>query len=342
MSTSKFHTIVQIPEFSDKIDYRKASMLMGSCFTENIGAKMEELKYNVDINPFGILYNPVSVANGLQILLEERKFENRDLTIADGLHHSFYHHGRFSDPDEKTVLKKINERIRNSSEFLKQADFLFLTFGTAWVYRYKKTGEVVSNCHKIKAESFERERLSIHQITNIYKDLLARLKKQNPKLKVVFTVSPVRHWKDGAVENQRSKATLLLTIDQIIRESGTGTCSYFPSYEIVMDELRDYRFYAEDMIHIADAAVNHIWEKFEKVLIETESRDLSKKVKSIMNAMNHRPFNKITREHLKFIEKIIQETRHLKTQYPYLKLENELEFFLAEKSQIEKEFSKQK
>ena len=229
MNASRFHTVVNIPDFTNQTDYKKAMMFVGSCFTENIGNKMAELKYNVDINPFGILYNPVSVANGLQILLQKKEFTDSDLIKADGLNHSFYHHGRFSAVNKKETLKRINERIYASSEFLKKTEFLFITFGTAWVYRYKKTGNIVSNCHKIPSAEFKRERLQIEEIVNIYRILISELKKQNPDLKVVFTVSPVRHWKDGAVENQRSKAVLILAIDELIRECGENFCSYFPA-----------------------------------------------------------------------------------------------------------------
>jgi hypothetical protein len=151
---------------------------------------------------------------------------------------------------------------------LKNADFLFITFGTAWVYRYKKTGKVVSNCHKIPASEFDRYRLTVDEIVVEYKNLLVEIRKVNPIAMVIFTVSPIRHWKDGAVENQRSKATLLLAIDKILNEFSHKNCGYFPAYEIVMDELRDYRFYSDDMIHVSDVAINHIWEIFEENLIE--------------------------------------------------------------------------
>ena len=174
---SKFHTVVDIPEFSFKTGYSKKNMFIGSCFTENIGNKMAGLKYNVDINPFGILYNPFSVANGLQILLQNKKFKKEDLIQADGLFHSFYHHGRFSSVSQNESLEKINTRIKVSADYLKSTDFLFITFGTSWVYRYKKTGRIVSNCHKIPAKEFERERLSVKDIVAKYTTLINRVKK---------------------------------------------------------------------------------------------------------------------------------------------------------------------
>ncbi len=336
MRNSKFHTEVNIPEFREKTGYTKANMFIGSCFTENIGNRMNGLKYEVDINPFGILYNPVSVANALQILIQEKEFTNNELVYADGLYHSFYHHGRFSSINEKETLNKINVRIKHSGKFLRSSDYLFLTFGTSWVYRFKKNGKIVSNCHKIPASEFERERLSIAEIVDLYFQLLTDLKRINEKVRIVFTVSPVRHWKDGAVENQRSKAVLLLAIDELIHKFENGFCNYFPAYEIMMDELRDYRFYAQDMIHISDTAVNLIWEKFEVALIDKESHQISENVLDITKAFEHRPFNKNTKEHLKFVSKILDKTEKLEQNYKFLKLDGEKKYFLKEKLEIEK------
>jgi hypothetical protein len=339
MIISKFHTVVDIPEFSFKTGYSKANMFVGSCFTENIGNKMAGLKYNVDINPFGILYNPFSVANGLEILLQNKEFKKEDLVQADGLFHSFFHHGRFSSVSHHESLEKINTRIKVSSDYLKSTDFLFITFGTSWVYKFKKTDSFVSNCHKIPAKEFERERLSVNDIVTKYKPLLTGLKKQNPKIKIVFTVSPVRHWKDGAVENQRSKAVLLLAIDEFMQEFGEDFCNYFPAYEIVMDELRDYRYYAEDMIHISQVAVDYIWQRFEESLIEKESRDISKKAENISKAFNHKPFNKNTVEHLKFLKKMLDETKLFERKAGHINLDIEKKYFATEIDKIQKEIS---
>ncbi|HYQ57646.1 MAG TPA: GSCFA domain-containing protein [Draconibacterium sp.] len=327
MAETKFQTIVDVPQFSWKTGYKKLNLLMGSCFTEHIGSKLDELKYPVDINPFGILYNPLSVANGIQILLKERLFTAEDLVQHNGLWHSFSHHGRFSYSNQQKILDEINTRIHHSSAFLKQADFLFVTFGTAWIYRYKSTDKLVSNCHKIPASEFVRERLSVQQIVEVYHQLLTEIFRLNPAIKVVFTVSPIRHWKDGAVENQRSKAALILAIDELIRKFGTEQCGYFPSYEIVMDELRDYRFYAEDMLHVSDVAINHIWERFQEALIDAGSTELSKEVLKIRNAIKHRPINKNSMEYYKFLQNFLQKTEDLEKRHPYLNLMLEKEFF---------------
>lgn len=335
MDNSKFHTIVDIPVFSSQSGFAKKNMFLGSCFTENIGNRMSALKYKADINPFGILYNPVSVANGLRILLEEKLFNSYDLIEADGLWHSFFHHGRFSSPNKEETIDSINIRIKSSAEFLKTADFLFITFGTAWVYKYKKTGQTVSNCHKIPASEFERVRLSVDEIILEYKELLAEIKKINPSVQVIFTVSPIRHWKDGAIENQRSKAILLLAIDSLIRELGQDFCNYFPAYEIVMDELRDYRFYAPDMLHISEVAIDYIWEKFEKSLIDNESRHIAKNVVKIVKAANHKPLHGDTNEYYRFLVKMHEKALHLEHVNEHLDLSPEKKYFMAEREKID-------
>jgi hypothetical protein len=304
-------------------------MLFGSCFSENIGQKLLDLKFDVDMNPFGILYNPESIANSLRILLEKRTFTEEDLFQDQGLWNSFYHHSRFSDVDQEAALDKINNRISSSYEFLKRADFLVITFGTAWVYELKKTGQIVSNCHKIPAAEFKRFRLGVFEITNVYRKLLEQIWKLNPGLKVIFTVSPIRHWKDGAVENQLSKASLLLAIDQLIKGFGNQVCAYFPSYELMMDELRDYRFYAEDMLHISPVAIDYIFERFSKVMISKESIGISQKVLKVRKAFEHRPVNPTTAEFKEFIRQNLLQISQLTSQFPNLNFSQEQTYFEA-------------
>ncbi len=322
---SKFQTEVKIPDFGWKTGYKNFTMLMGSCFTENIGNKMLALKYPVDMNPFGILYNPVSIAHGLRFLLQKKQFTSTHLVKHDGLYHSFYHHGRFSSPDAEKTLSDINQRIETSYQFLQKAGFLFLSLGTAWVYEYKPTGQTVSNCHKIPDTQFKRFRLTPGEIVEEYRQILPEIWKINPDLKVFFTVSPIRHWKDGAIENQRSKSTLLLSIDNIIRGFGEEHCNYFPSYEIMMDELRDYRFYDEDMIHLSSSAIKHIWNIFQDALIEEESQKLAKKVQKLITAVNHKPYNMVTHEHLHFLRESLKKAQQLQENYPYLNLSYEID-----------------
>lgn len=337
MGKLKFQTIVSVPEYLWETGYGRDNLFMGSCFTENVGSKMAALNYSVDINPFGILYNPASVANGLEILLNEKVFTKNDLIQQNDLWHSFSHHGRFSATEEKEALQKINSRITSSSAFLKKADFLFITFGTAWIYRYKATGDVVSNCHKIPAKEFTRERLSVNEIVERYTELFHSLWQINPKVKVILTVSPIRHWKDGAIENQRSKATLLLAVEQLVQLFANDKCAYFPSYEIVMDELRDYRFYAEDMLHLTDVAVNHIWEIFEEKLIDAESRKLAKEVQKITSAIHHKPINRTSGEYHQFLQKTLKMCEDLEARSREINLKLEKDYINVQLKEFELE-----
>lgn len=327
MGGTKFHTEVVVPVFRHKTGYDQKSLFMGSCFTENIGQKMEDLKFPVDINPFGILYNPFSVARGLELLLNPKEFLKADLVEHGGLWHSFLHHGRFSGLIAEEVLSGVNSRLQTSAAFLQEASFLFLTFGTSWVYRLNSTSEIVANCHKIPAREFTRERVSVEQIVSRYLGLLDTLWQKNPELQVVFTVSPIRHWKDGAIENQRSKATLLLAVEALVQRF-PERCSYFPSYEIVMDELRDYRYYAADMLHLSEVAVDHIWSVFENSLIDEPSRNLSLEVQRIVRAVKHRPINQESGEYRIFLNKFLQITTDLEQRHSYLNLKLEKEYFI--------------
>jgi len=336
MHFSKFQTEVDIPEFPWKTGYQKTNVFLGSCFTENVGNRMAALKYDVDINPFGILYNPVSVAHALEFLLQKKHFKKDDLIQHDGLWHSFFHHGRFSSADANQALENINARIATSSQILKNADFLFITFGTAWVYEYSQTRQTVSNCHKIPAKEFKRFRLTVDEISEKYEGIIQKIREVNPEIKIIFTVSPIRHWKDGAVENQRSKSTLLLAVDQILEKMENENCGYFPAYEIVMDELRDYRFYTEDMIHLTDVAIKHIREKFQSCLIDEKSKKTSEEVQKITNAVNHKPFNKFTRENLLFLKQSLTKVQKLQKEKSYLNLVLEKNYFSEQISEIEK------
>jgi len=330
MHYPKFHTIVDIPQYNWQTGYETTNIFMGSCFTENIGNRMATLKFNVDINPFGILYNPVSVATALRHLLKNKQYTEFDLVEHGGLWHSFSHHGRFSANNVGEVLENINGRIETSTKLLQQAGFLFITFGTAWVYKYKSSGETVSNCHKIPASAFSHTRLTVDEIVEDYRKLFSEIRIQNPNLKVIFTVSPIRHWGDGAIENQRSKSVLLLAIDKMVAEFRDTFCAYFPAYEIVMDELRDYRFYAPDMIHISDVAIAYIWQKFEQALIDEKSRQAAKQVVKIVQAINHRPLHNASSEYNRFLMLSYEQILKLENEYQNINLSDEKTHFEAE------------
>jgi hypothetical protein len=220
--------------------------------------------------------------------------------------------------------------------YLRNSDFLFITFGTAWVYRYKNTGHIVSNCHKIPATRFERLRLQENEIVELMSDVLQKLFRLNQNVKIVFTVSPIRHWKDGAIENQRSKATLIIAIDQILKNIGKDKCAYFPAYEIVMDELRDYRFYSGDMIHLTEFTVDHIWNIFKNNLVDKLSCEVAEKVELITNAFNHKPFNKSTQKHVEFLNNSLKKTVELEKKYTYLNFKLEKKYFIDQLNEIKR------
>jgi hypothetical protein len=290
--------------------------MLGSCFVENIGNLLTQNKYNTSVNPFGVIYNPISVGNSLQILIDNKQFTEEDLNFSNELFFSYSHHGSFSHKNADECLKKINAKINTSSVDLAGADLLFVTFGTAWVYELTDSGEIVSNCHKQPESIFNRYRLDVDEIVCFYKKLTLSLSLFNPQLKIVFTVSPIRHWKDGAHGNQLSKSTLLLAVDQLVQLF--DHVSYFPSYEIVMDELRDYRFYHEDMIHMNSTSVKYIWDRFTDTFMEKHTLDYMKKIQKIISAAHHRPFNPNTESHQNFIQSTFLNMEMLEKQLPNL------------------------
>lgn len=287
----KLLTEVSLPEYPFSLNHQSPVLLMGSCFTENIGRLMERSLFPVCINPFGVSYNPLSVKRGLEALMQKEAYLAEDLDQYNELWFSFDHATRFSSPDQARCLQEINRAFLEAKAALKQARALILTWGTSWVYRYNATGEVVCNCHKIPAREFTRSRLSPQEILAAYESLLPILFEFNKDLKIIHTISPVRHWKDGAHGNQLSKAALLLAGDAL-QERFPKQFFYFPSYEIVMDELRDYRYYAEDMLHTSEQTSRYIWEKFQAALIEPRSREIIGEVEPLRKILEHRPLSK--------------------------------------------------
>jgi hypothetical protein len=317
----KLITEVALPEYPFRLDHQKPVLMMGSCFTENIGKILEGNLFPVCINPFGTTYNPLSVKKNLEALMHKEAYGVQDLRQHDGLWFSFDHYTGFSSPDREEALENINSSFRNAKGFLKKAGVLILTWGTSWVYRYKETGQVVCNCHKIPAREFSRTRLSPKEIITAYEELLPQLFEFNNDVKIIHTVSPVRHWKDGAHGNQLSKAALLLAGD-FLQEKFPDRFFYFPSYEIVMDELRDYRFYAEDMLHTNELATSYIWEKFKEVLLSEKSRQVIKDLEPLFKLAGHRPLNKGEEAQNLREQQLRERAGQLKKKYPELNLED--------------------
>ena len=316
-----FRTEVEVEPSKYMINHKTPVMFLGSCFADNIGAMLAEKKFPVCINPFGVIYNPMSVKQSLDILINKNKFQKQDLYKFNNQWISFYHHSRFSSPDLNEALEKINSGIEKGADLLKMTNFLFITFGTAWVYEWKETGKVVSNCHKIPAREFIRRMLKPEEILEVWGEIIEKLKTQLPRLKIIFTVSPVRHWKDGAEGNMVSKSVLLYAI-HLLRKKFPDT-DYFPSYEIMMDDLRDYRFYGEDMLHLNTTAVNYIWKKFDQRFFNDETREVLKKVDEINKAVAHKPFRPGSEDHLAFIEKTLQKIKQVESAFPEMDFSKE-------------------
>ena len=316
-----FRTQVELPSGNVEIKHSDKLLLLGSCFAENMGNWMKQYKFRCDVNPFGILYNPFSIAEALQQLQEKRLYKEDDLFFAHGLWHSFMHHSSFSDQTVEETLRRINGRIAQAD--ITQTDWLVMTWGTAWVYTLKKDGRVVGNCHKLPEKTFQRRLLGVEEVVDRWLPIIQQLRQENPSLKLLFTVSPIRHVRDGMHENQLSKATLLLAIHRLC--DLCKDCYYFPSYEIVMDELRDYRFYAEDMIHPSPVAVSYLWECLCKTYFGEATLQIMKEWDEIKKGLEHRPFDAQSEAYRTFLMKIVLKINRIKEKFPYFELEKELE-----------------
>lgn len=323
----KTRTIIK-PEQSDhKISYETPVFMTGSCFAEEIGSYLTRGKMDILINPFGVLYNPLSVAGSLTKIINKERFSEDDLYKFKERFISFNHDTSFSSGDSGESLKMINNNLTVAAEKLRAARFLFITFGTARVYRFKKSGKVVSNCHKIPEKEFSRELLTIDAIYETWSGLVKELKRFNSKLNIVFTVSPVRHWKDGAHGNQLSKSILFVAIERLI--STIGDLSYFPSYELLMDDLRDYRYYKDDMLHPSAKAVEYIWDYFFDSYLTAESKSIYKEISSVVRATGHRLMGNNPAELKKFSESMLARIDKLCTKYRSVDLKKEREYFMG-------------
>ena len=329
---NSFRTEIFLEKMPFPIDYHKKTVFIGSCFTENIGNKLLENKLPVLVNPFGVLYNPKSVLKALEIIIDKKNISNKDLNFENDKWFSFNHHSSFSSPNKKEVLNKINSEIDKAHNYLKEAQSLFITFGTSWYFKLIRNNELVANCHKLPANLFDRKILKIKKIVRSWNQLIKKLNEFNPNLKIVFTVSPIRHWKDGAINNQLSKSILIVAIHEIIKEY--KNISYFPSYELMMDDLRDYRFYDDDFLHPNSQAINYIWDKFKAAFIEEETVHISKQVEKIVKAVNHRPFHPETNSYHKFLNLNLEKIKQLNLKYPFIDFSKEELHFVNELEKI--------
>jgi hypothetical protein len=323
----ELRTIFSIEPSPFKIRYDDRVMFIGSCFASSIGEHMEEGKMAVMINPAGTVYNPVSVCNTLDTITTGREFKKDDLHFHDGMWLSFFHYTDFSSEDPEKALEKINGKLVEASDFLNKSRFLFITFGTGRIYRWKKTGLIVSNCHKIPSEQFTSELLSVYEIVSLWTKQLDTLNSLFPQLKVVFSISPVRHWKDGAHNNQISKSVLFLAVEELLDHSSHP--QYFPAYELVMDDLRDYRFYNDDMLHPSSAAINYIWNAFTGSYFDNKTMNIWNEVVKITKACSHRFHTNSGFKKKIFAEQMLKQISEIEIKFPSVNLSAEHSYFIT-------------
>jgi hypothetical protein len=319
-------TTFTIDPSKGKINYNTPVMFIGSCFASEIGSKMAGGKMPVFINPTGVVYNPASVGSTIDLIIQNRIFSEGDLYNYNGLNLSFSHYTDFTSEDISKALSKINDATSNATQFLRQARYLIISFGTARIYRFRESGAIVSNCHKLPAALFSKEILTVDEIISDWQNILKRLHSFNSNLRVIFTISPVRHWKDGAHGNQLSKSILFLAVEKLLEDQAVD--GYFPAYELVMDDLRDYRFYAEDMLHPSPTAVNYIWKAFSDCYFDSETVDLWKEIQGISKATKHRFISDSATGRREFINNILEKISALEKRNPYIDLGTEKSYFL--------------
>lgn len=319
-----FQTKVEQPAGLPSVTHAGQILMMGSCFAENVGRLLKDAKFQLDLNPFGILYNPSSLFTALIEILKRKVYKEGDLFFHNGFWHSLMHHGCFSGPTLEETLQSVNIRLLQAHQTLLKLDWVMLTFGTAYVYEQKETGKIVSNCHKLPENNFNRRILSVEEIVEDYTALIAEMTTRNPDLKWLFTVSPIRHIRDGMHANQLSKSTLLLAIDRL-QQLFPEQVFYFPSYEIILDELRDYRFYADDMLHPSPLAIRYLWERFSETFFSAETKQVIMAVQDIRRDLAHKPFHPESEAYQRFLGQIVLKIERLIGKYPYLDFQKETE-----------------
>lgn len=324
---------IDLKKLAPSVSYQDKIMLVGSCFTEHIGNALGELKFQVLQNPNGILFGPDAVCKTLLSYVDNKKYTKADLFQLNEVWNSWQHHSRFSTINADEAISIINESQQAAHQFLKQADWLIITLGSSFIYKLtqladttsQSIGDAVANCHRAPANWFTRKMLEIEDIKLMLEDCLKQLKKFNPELKFIFTVSPVRHIRDGVVENNRSKARLIESVHYI--DAKFESAYYFPAYELVIDVLRDYRFYDIDLVHPNYPATKFVLEKFAESCIDEETRLLMQEIKKIVIARKHKPFHPQTKAHQQFLISHFEKANVLQKKYPFLNLEDELVYF---------------
>ena len=313
----KLQTQIQlIKESRNLINYNSKIVLLGSCFSENIGNQLDYYKFQTTQNPFGILFHPIAIENLITNAINEKKYTENDVFFNNEQYHSFDTHSSLSANNERDFLDNLNSSIKSTRKTLEEASHIIITLGTSWVYRYIESDQIVANCHKVPQKKFLKEILSVDTISESLENIILLIKSINKNASILFTVSPVRHIKDGFIENSQSKSHLITAIHQVIDKRKYNY--YFPSYEIMMDELRDYHFYAEDMIHPNKTTINYIWEKFMSTWFDVSTNSTMKEIDIIQKGMLHKPFNPNSEKHLQFLENLEQKKLKIMREYSFM------------------------
>lgn len=313
----KLQTKIPIESETPKIDYDSKILLLGSCFVESIGDKLDYVKLQTLHNPFGILFHPIVIERIIERALESDYFTESDIFFKNERWYCFEMHSSVCATTKIDFLSLINNKLKELREYLITSSHIILTFGTSWVYRFLKTKKIVANCFKIPQKEFQKELLSIEEIKTSYNNVVTQILNRNPDTQIITTISPVRHVKEGIIENNRSKAHLITALQQLVFEE--KKVSYFPSYEIMIDELRDYRFYKEDMIHPNDTAIKIIWEFFKKAWISKETESIQKSICTIRSGLDHQPFDPTSKQHQLFLEDLKKKMNQVEKEFPHIK-----------------------
>lgn len=320
----EFRRELIIRSFPEKISIKDPIMLVGSCFSDNLGEKLKHNRFNVMINPSGIMFNPVSITRSLTSYITGHPYDHSMIFKTQEWWTSWDHHTRFSHADPDALLDMMNSSLKEAHDFLKKTKWLIITLGSAWVYQLDN-GDVVANCHKVPTDKFRKKLLAVEDVLSSLDNLIHRLFIYNPGIKIMFTISPVRHLRDGFIENNRSKAVLIQAVHHLVDKF--SNLFYFPSYELVIDDLRDYRFYAEDMVHPNYQATEYVWQKFVDACMDAGTLNVMKEINLVNAARAHKPFQPKSEAHMKFRRKQFDNLLRLEKEYPFINWREDIEHF---------------
>ena len=318
----KFKTEVKIRPIENPISYTSKVLLLGSCFANNIGEKLDYFSFDAKINPFGIVFNPKSILDLIERAIDLRLYDGNDIFEHQELWHSFEVHSSMSQANSNQLVEHLNQELIDFQKQIIESSHIIITLGSAWVYVEKSTQKIVSNCHKLPQNHFEKRILSVAEIASHLNEIVSKIEKINPKIDFIWTVSPVRHQKDGFVENQRSKSHLFAALHEVIEKNENSKLYYFPSYELLMDELRDYRFYENDMLHPSALAIDFIWQKFKENAIDASVFSFIDDIQSLKQSYQHKAFNPNSVAHRSFLEALEIKHNFIQKRLSFLRLKH--------------------